>query len=59
MNVELALMVFVRRRNAVPPAESVDPRIAVILGILDSSPSTSDVKAKEITAAFDALDGAK
>ena len=35
------------------------PWIAVILGILDSSASTSDVKAKEITAALDALDGAK
>jgi len=39
--------------------KSVDPRIAVILGILDSSASTSDVKAKEITATLDALDGAK
>ena len=58
-NVELALLVFVRRRNAVIQPKSVDLRIAVILGILDSSASTSDVKAKEITAALDALDGAK
>jgi hypothetical protein len=45
--------------NAVIQPKSVDPRIAVILGILDSSASTSDVKAKEITAALDALDEVK
>jgi hypothetical protein len=54
-----ALVRFIRYRNAALQPKSVDPRIAVILGILDSSASTSDVKAKEITAALDALDGAK
>ena len=57
--IESALREFIRRRNAALQPKPVDPRIAVILGILDSSASTSDVKAKEITAALDALDGAK
>ena len=41
-----ALVRFIRYRNAALQPKSVDPRIAVILGILDSSASTSDVKAK-------------
>ena len=57
--IESALCEFVRRRNAALQPKPVDPRIAVILGVLDSSACTSDVKAKEITAALDALDGAK
>ena len=55
----IGIITFVRLRNAALQSKPVDPRIAVILGILDSSASTSDVKAKEITAAIDALDGAK
>ena len=52
--MESALCEFVRRRNAALQPKPVDPRIAVIVGILESSASTSDVKAKEILAAIDA-----